>query len=305
MEVSLEHAVKEVDVSNGLAVVQAAELPVPPSTKTSKQKGKRKISFDQRIEELKRFKDKHGHCDLNNSSSKDNKSLGIWSDNMRYAHRGRRTGKLTEDRIRRLEAIGFKWILLKAKTKNTAVIDQERTSNSGEHILSTSDCSCDMHSDLDGSKAEQLVEVSLEHAVKEVDVAVVQAAEPPVSSSIGKSKQFSPGSPAFDPSRYTIEELQDSMEESKRVCREMQRRETARLDEIANRLFQSDDDESENNSEEDYADGLDNNEEYIELWKEILFRKLEWAWSSDGAYSDLQTSLNLSHTFAWISKYSL
>jgi hypothetical protein len=55
------------------------------------------------------------------------------------------------------------------------------------------------------------------------------------------------------------------MEESKRVCREMQRRETARLDEIANRLFQSDDDESENNSDDDYTDGLDENEEYIEL----------------------------------------
>jgi hypothetical protein len=53
------------------------------------------------------------------------------------------------------------------------------------------------------------------------------------------------------------------MEESKRVCREMQRRETARLDEIANRLFQSDEDESENNSDEDSADGLDDDEEYI------------------------------------------
>ena len=94
-------------------------------------------------------------------------------------------------------------------------------------------------------------------------LADVQAADPPVSSSIKTSKQFSPGSPSFDPSRYTIEELQDSMEESKRVCREMQRRETARLDEIANRLFQSDEDESEKNSDEDSADGLDDDEEYI------------------------------------------
>ena len=325
----------ERDIINCVAGAQAVEPPVPPSIKSSKQKRKRKItfdqrigeltrlkekyghcdlnssskdykplgvwsenmrstyrgqgtmrltedrirrleaigfkwmldaSFDQRIEELKGFKEKHGHCDLN-SSSKAKKSLGIWSDRMRYAHRGKRTMKLTEDRIRRLEEIGFKWILLKAKTKKTAVIDQERTSYSGEHILSTSDCSIDMHSDLDESKVEQLVEVSLGHAVNpstDADgLADVQAADPPVSSSIKTSKQFSPGSPSFDPSRYTIEELQDSMEESKRVCREMQRRETARLDEIANRLFQSDEDESENNSDEDSADGLDDDEEYI------------------------------------------
>ena len=75
----------------------------------------------------------------------------------------------------------------------------------------------------------------------------------------------SPGSPAFDPSRYSLEELQDAMEESKRVCREMQRRDAARLDEIATRLFESDDDESENISEEDSgsADGPNDDEEHI------------------------------------------
>ena len=75
-------------------------------------------------------------------------------------------------------------------------------------------------------------------------MADVQAADPPVSSSIKTSKQFSPGSPSFDPSRYTIEELQDAVEESKRVCSEMRRREVARLDEMADRLFQTDDEDS-------------------------------------------------------------
>ena len=61
---------------------------------------------------------------------------------------------------------------------------------------------------------------------------------------------ITPGSPAFDPSRrYTVEELEDAAEESKRVCRGMQRREAARVDEIVNRVYESDDDESENNSE--------------------------------------------------------
>ena len=76
---------------------------------------------------------------------------------------------------------------------------------------------------------------------------------------------FTPGSPAFDPSRYTVEELEDAVEESKRVCREIQRREAARVDEIANRLFESDDDESENNSEEGSgsADVRNDDEEHI------------------------------------------
>jgi len=54
-----------------------------------------------------------------------------------------------------------------------------------------------------------------------------------------------------------------SLKESKRVCREMQRCEAARLDEIANRLFESDDDESKHNSDEDSADGPNGDEEYI------------------------------------------
>ena len=61
---------------------------------------------------------------------------------------------------------------------------------------------------------------------------------------------ITPGSLTFDPSRYTVEELEDAMEEIKSVCREMQRREAARVDEIVNRVYESDDEESENNSEE-------------------------------------------------------
>jgi len=54
--------------------------------------------------------------------------------------------KLTEDRIHCLEAIGFKWILPNAQTKNTAVADQQCTSNNGGYTVSTSDCSCDDYS---------------------------------------------------------------------------------------------------------------------------------------------------------------
>jgi len=99
-----------------------------------------------------------------------------------------------------------------------------------------------------------------------------------------ETNHSTPGSPAFDPSRYTYEELEDAMKESKRVCIEMQRREEARIYEITNRLFESDDDEEtiplkntqmvprtvwntsgerESSSDEDSIDGPNDDEEYI------------------------------------------
>ena len=103
--------------------------------------------------------------------------------------------KITEVMILCLEAIGFKWSLLKSKKKNTAVVDQECTCNSGGHILSLPDCSCDMHIDLDDSEAKEVAEVPVEHAVNPstlVDVnnglAGVQTAEP-VCATIYRNEQ--------------------------------------------------------------------------------------------------------------------
>jgi hypothetical protein len=99
-----------VNISNGLVGVQAAE-PVPPSPlQTTKPKRKQPISFDKRIEDLKRFKEKNGHCDVSRSkSSKEYKSLAQWSTHIRCAYKGKGNIIITEDRIHRLEEIGFKW----------------------------------------------------------------------------------------------------------------------------------------------------------------------------------------------------
>lgn len=51
-------------------------MPASPGMKTTKPKGKQQIAFEQRIEELKGFKKKHGHCFVSRSS-KDYKSLCI------------------------------------------------------------------------------------------------------------------------------------------------------------------------------------------------------------------------------------
>jgi len=74
-----------------------------------------RILFDKRVEELKRFKEKYGHCDVS-ESSKEYKSFAKWSYQMRRTYKGRGTMKLSEDRICRLEAIGFKWTTTMTKS---------------------------------------------------------------------------------------------------------------------------------------------------------------------------------------------
>ena len=327
------------DISNGLVGVQAAE-PVPPSPlQTTKPKRKQSISFDKRIEELKRFKEKHGHCDISQSkSSKEYNSLAQWSTSMRCAYKGNAKSKLPEDRIRRLEEIGFKWNLSSSTDRSDisflerieelkrfkdkhghcnvsrSMSSQEYNSlvqwsantrcayNAKENskltedrirrleeigfkwTTSTSsyfqkDSKCDLVGrTLNKEDAEYLASDDETSAIqyqndKGVQKTVTTSGSLDQCESTKRKKRTnhnqsdrrmvpnSPGSPAFDPSRYSLEELQDAMEESKRVCREMQRRDAARLDEIATRLFESDDDETENNFDEDSADGPNDDEE--------------------------------------------
>ena len=68
------------------------------------------ISVSFSIEELKKFKEIHDHCDLSNSSD-EYKSLVIWSSSVRSVYNRKGNMNFTEDMILRLEAIGFKWIL--------------------------------------------------------------------------------------------------------------------------------------------------------------------------------------------------
>jgi hypothetical protein len=63
--------------------------------------------WEQRIGELRAFKAEHGHCNVPQKYLPD-RSLAIWVNNCR---RLRKQGKLDEDRIRRLDEIGFCWAL--------------------------------------------------------------------------------------------------------------------------------------------------------------------------------------------------
>jgi len=69
--------------------------------------GDKKKSFEERIEELKAFKAKHGHVHV---TLKHGKSLYGFCNHVRCAHRGKGTSMtITEDRIKALDELGFDW----------------------------------------------------------------------------------------------------------------------------------------------------------------------------------------------------
>jgi len=76
--------------------------------RTTKSKGRttKKKSFDERIEELKAFKAKHGHV---RASRKHDKSLLSFCDNMRSARRGKGTMTISDIRIKALDELDFEW----------------------------------------------------------------------------------------------------------------------------------------------------------------------------------------------------
>jgi hypothetical protein len=62
-------------------------------------------SWEQRFQELRAFRKKHGHCNVPTNYAP-NPALGHWVVNVRCA---RRRGRLAEERIRRLDALAFAW----------------------------------------------------------------------------------------------------------------------------------------------------------------------------------------------------
>jgi hypothetical protein len=85
------------------------------------QVGSWHTSFDRRIEELKEYTNKHGHCYVPPKYA-DNLSLGYWCNNIRFAYKCIKEGKpppskLTPEQIVRLDEINFEWVPLSAKAR--------------------------------------------------------------------------------------------------------------------------------------------------------------------------------------------
>jgi hypothetical protein len=62
-------------------------------------------AWEQRINDLKAFQKKHGHCNVA-STYKPNPALAKWVANVRQR---KKLGELTEEQVLSLDALGFRW----------------------------------------------------------------------------------------------------------------------------------------------------------------------------------------------------
>ena len=70
-------------------------------------------SWDERLDELTKYKSEHGHCKVPQSQG----SLGRWADKQRAK---RKRGKLSEGRVKKLEGLGFSWGTTRSTRPNLA-----------------------------------------------------------------------------------------------------------------------------------------------------------------------------------------
>ena len=79
------------------------------------------------FEALKEYKNNHGHCNVPQHWS-ENKQIGLWVSRQRCNYRSK---KLTKDRVRRLEDIGFVWGKLESQWEEMFVALSEYKNNHG------------------------------------------------------------------------------------------------------------------------------------------------------------------------------
>ena len=92
--------------------------------------------WQNRLQELKRYKETHGNCDVRMKHG----SLGTWISTQRHNYRLLKEGKsspMTDDRIRELESIGFQWILAKERVSD---LWRERFLELKKYVETHGDC---------------------------------------------------------------------------------------------------------------------------------------------------------------------
>ena len=72
------------------------------------------MGWNERLEELKEYKDKNGDCNVS-TLDENNKKLGNWVMHQRELYKN---GKLSQDRIKLLNEIEFEWVLQKQVSWN-------------------------------------------------------------------------------------------------------------------------------------------------------------------------------------------
>lgn len=87
-----------------------------PKTKSTPNKTKLMSSFDLHIDELRKFKEEHGHC-MVPKPYKQNRSLSNWISNLNYSYSLSLKGlpvtiKLNQERLDKLSELGFEFTLM-------------------------------------------------------------------------------------------------------------------------------------------------------------------------------------------------
>jgi len=84
----------------------SSDLAPPPSKEIKRSRNQKRgkySSFKQRLVDLAVYKEKHGHLDVKNE---EDKALYMFCNNQKYA---RKHNNISEDRIEKLDALGFNW----------------------------------------------------------------------------------------------------------------------------------------------------------------------------------------------------
>ena len=108
------HIVNLSIISTRTASRRTRKLTTQNASAPQRRKGIRKVRFNERSNQLLRFKVEFGNCNVPRGYA-DNPSFRNWCSDMRQAHneiqQGRQTKfkSLSQDRIKRLEEIGFQW----------------------------------------------------------------------------------------------------------------------------------------------------------------------------------------------------
>ena len=78
--------------------------------------GRTFVSWEERFKELQAYQRKHSNCDVPRGEKSPNPELGSWVDNQRS-----RKGMLSDDRVERLNQLGFKWVIGRGGLRNLGI----------------------------------------------------------------------------------------------------------------------------------------------------------------------------------------